>query len=289
MARARRSLTAALAAALLAAIPAAPAWALRALHVDALSMRADRAQVAVGEAFHLAIHVHVREKLSTLDELVLPDVGTMQTLGDERHVSVSPSGTDVVETLTLEPTQSGTFTFAGAYLDAIDARTGKPSRFSANSVRVVVAQPAPRLGEALWSAVRLLITVLLWALVVAAAIAAVILLIRFRRRPRPIADVAPPVVPAPRPAPRSPRDAVAEALRAYRDSPANGSLLRLRGALFAAAGASEGATLSDALARTNDAALRDALVAAEHTAFGPSHIRDASSDALIRTTEGWLR
>lgn len=290
MARARRSLACALGvAALLLLAAAAPAWALRALHVDALSMRADRAQVAVGEVFHLAIHVHVREKVSTLDELVLPDVGTMQTLGDERHVSVSPSGTDVVETLTLEPAQSGTFTFAGAYLDAIDARTGKPSRFSANSVRVVVAQPARRLGDALWSAVQLLITLLLWALVVAAAIAAVVLVVRFRRRPRPVADVAPPVVPAPRPAPRSPRDAVAEALRAYRDSPANGSLLRLRGALFAAAGASEGATLSDALARTNDAALRDALVAAEHTAFGPSHIRDASSDALIRTTEGWLR
>lgn len=290
MARARRSLACALgAAALLVLAVAAPAWALRTLHVDALSMRADRAQLAVGDVFHLAIHVHVREQVSTLDELVVPDVGTMQMLGDERHVSTSPNGTDAVETLTLEPTQSGTFTFAGAYLDAIDARTGKPSRFSANAVRVIVAKPAPRLGEAAWSVVQLLVTLLLWALVVAAAIAAVVLVVRFRRRPRPVMDVAPPVVPAPVAPPRSPRDAVAEALRAYRASPANGSLLRLRGTLFAAAGASEGATLRDALARTDDPALRDALVAAEHAAFGPSHARDASSDALMRTTEGWLR
>jgi hypothetical protein len=289
MARARRSLTAALAAALVAATPAAPASALRALHVDALSMRADRAQLAVGDVFHLAIHVHVRERVSTLDELVLPDVGTMQTLGDERHVSVSQSGTNVVETLTLEPTQSGTFTFAGAYLDAIDARTGKPSRFSANAVRVVVAQPAPRVGDAAWTAAQILFTLLLWALVVVAAIAAVVVIVRLRRRARPVVDVPPPVAPGPVAPPRSPRDAVAEAFRAYRDSPANGSLLRLRGALFAAAGASEGATLSDALAQTGDAALRDALVAAEHAAFGPSHASDASAQALVRTTEGWLR
>ncbi len=293
MARARRSLAlAALCAALTAgAVPAGPslAAALPRLHVDALSMRADRTQVQVGETFHLAIHVHVREPVTRLDELVIPDVGTMQLLGDERNVSTSPSGADVVETLTLEPTQAGTFTFAGAYLDAIDARTGKPSRFSSNPVRVVVAAPAPRLGEAVWSAVQLLVAMVLWALVVAVVIAAIVLVVRFRRRPRPVVDAAAPVVPAAPPPARSPRDVVADALRAYRDSPANGSLLRLRGALFVAAGASEGATLRDALARTDDAALRDALIAAEHAAFGPTHAREASSETLIRTTEGWLR
>jgi hypothetical protein len=293
MARARRGLAlGALCAALAAgAVPAVSSLAvgLPRLHVDALSMRADRTQVQVGETFHLAIHAHVREPVTRLDELVIPDVGTMQLLGDERNVSTSPSGADVVETLTLEPTQAGTFTFAGAYLDAIDARTGKPSRFSSNPVRVVVVAPAPRLGEAVWSAVQLLLTLLLWALVAAAAIAAVVLAVRFRRRPRPVVDVAAPVAPAAPPPPRSPRDAVADALRAYRASPANGSLLHLRGALFAAAGASEGATLRDALAQTDDAALREALVAAEHAAFGPSHAREASSEALIRTTEGWLR
>ena len=93
--------------------------------------------------FHLAIHVRVRENVAALDELVVPDVGTMQLEGDERHVTSSPAGTDVVETLTLEPTAPGTFTFKRAYLDAIDARTRKPSRFSANPVRVVVGAHGP--------------------------------------------------------------------------------------------------------------------------------------------------
>jgi hypothetical protein len=268
---------------------ASPAVALRALHVDALSMRADRAQVQVGETFHLAIHVHVREPVSRLDELVIPDVGTMELLGDERNVSTSPSGTDVVETLTLEPTQAGAFTFSGAYLDAIDARTKKPSRFSANPVRVVVAGPRSDFFGSWIVAAKLIAALALGGTVLLAVLAGVISVVRLRRRERPVVDVAPPIAPPP-PAPqRTTRDAVAEALRAYRESPANGSLLRLRAALFEAAGANEGWTLRDALNVTGDAALRDALIAAEHAAFGPGHAREASSETLIRTTEGWLR
>jgi hypothetical protein len=293
MARARRGLAlAALSAALaVAVVPATSsrAAALRALHVDALSMRADRAQVQVGETFHLAIHAHVREPVTMLDELVIPDVGTMQMLGDERHVSTSPSGADVVETLTLEPTQAGTFTFAGAYLDAIDARTGKPSRFSSNPVRVVVAGPRSNFFGSWWAATKLIAALALGGTILLAVLAAVVSVVRLRRRERPVVDVAPPVAPPPPPPQRTVRDAVAEALHVYRTSPANGSLLRLRAALFEAAGANAGWTLRDALNVTHDPALRDALIAAEHAAFGPGHASEASSEALIRTTEGWLR
>ena len=77
-------------------------WAqgLRRLHVDALSMHADRTAVHVHEVFHLAIHTHVRERVSALDEIVVPDVGTMQLEGDERRVTQGANGTDVIETLT---------------------------------------------------------------------------------------------------------------------------------------------------------------------------------------------
>ncbi|MEA2718486.1 MAG: hypothetical protein QOJ39_350 [Candidatus Eremiobacteraeota bacterium] len=289
MARPRRRLAAAFAAVLLLAVALrAPAFALRALHVDALSMRADRAQLRVGQVFHLAIHAHVREQLTALDELVVPDVGTMQLEGDERHVTASASGTDVVETLTLEPTQSGAFTFNGAYLDAVDARTHKPSRFSANAVRVVVERPNG-FGDAWWSAARVIGAIALAGLVLFVAIAALVAVFGVRRRRR-AATVPPaqPVVAPPSP-PRTPRDDVVDALRAYRTSPANGSLMRLRGALFVAAGANAGSTLRDAVAATSDRALRDALVAAEHTAFGPAHVRDAASDDLIGATEAWLR
>ena len=97
------------------------------------------------------------------------------------------------------------------------------------------------------------------------------------------------VAPPPPPPRTTPRDAVASALRAYRTAPADGALLGLRGALFAAAGVSPGATLRDALAATSDGSLRAALAAAEHAAFGPAVQRDDASQRLVVATEEWLR
>ncbi|HEY0396401.1 MAG TPA: hypothetical protein VGD01_18135 [Candidatus Elarobacter sp.] len=294
MARPRRGLApaawalAAIALAL-AASPPVPALALRKLHIDALGMRADRTRVNVGEVFHLAIHARVRERVGALDELIVPDVGTMQLLGDERSVTSAAGGTDVVETLTLEPVQSGTFTFAGAYLDVLDARSGKPTRFSANPVRVVVESPGAFYGNA-WSALRsLLIGTAVALAAVLASVAVAIALVRTRRRRQPPAAPAAPVAVAAPPPSRTPRDVVADALRAYRTSPANGSLMALRNALFAAAGARAGATLRDALAATPDHGLRTALIAAERAAFGPDFARGAASLELIDSTESWLR
>ena len=274
----------------IAALLTSPASAasLRTLHVDALSMRADRTHVAIGDVFHLAIHVRVRENVAALDELVVPDVGTMKLEGDERHVTSAPAGTDVVETLTLEPTAAGTFTFKGAYLDAIDARTHKPSRFSANSVRVVVTRafalfyPSPYAD--IW---RFMIGIMLAGSAVLVAIAVLVTITRTRARRVPEPAPAPVVTAPPAPA-RTPRDDVADALRAYRSAPANGSLTRLRGALFVAAGTNAGATLRDALGAAADPELRGALTAAERTAFGPAPDRDAASAQLIDATATWL-
>lgn len=266
---------------------AAHAASLRTLHVDALSMRADRANVAVGEVFHLAIHIRVRENVAALDELVVPDVGTMKLEGDERHVTSSPAGTDVVETLTLEPTAAGAFTFKGAYLDAVDARTRKPSRFSANPVRVVVGAGAPVTPTMFAPVWRLMLGIILaGSLLLAAVVAPIAVLTMRQRRAPPVVTVPPPVAPAQ--PPRTPRDDVADALRAYRTAPATSSLMRLRGALFVAAGVNAGATLRDALAATPDRALHAALITAERTAFGPAHERDTSSAELIGATETWL-
>ena len=153
-------------------------------------------------------------------------------------------------------------------------------------MRVVVDKPDALAGD-VWSAVTKLIA---WTALGALGALAVlgVLIGLVLRRPRREAPAAP-VVGAPPPAPRTVRDEVADALRAYRTAPANGSLTRLRAALFAAAGASEGATLRDALSATPDRALREALVAAERAAFGPAHARDAASSDLIGSTEGWLR
>jgi hypothetical protein len=262
---------------------AAPADALRRLHVEALGMRVDRSRVAVGQVFHLAIHVRVRESIAALDELVVPDVGGLQLEGDERHVTRSSAGTDIVETLTLEATAAGRYTLRGAYVDAIDARNGKPTRFSADAVTIVVGQP----GYSYESAALLVSRTVLLVVVLAALGAVAVLIVRARTRRRrapaePVVTVAAAVPP-----PRTARDAVAEALREFRREPEPPALLRLRAALFAAAGAKAGATLRDAL-RAADARLRPALIAAERAAFGPATARADAAAELVRATEAWL-
>ena len=271
---------------------AAGAQSYPTLHVDALSMRADKARVDVGETFHLAIHVRVRERVRALDELVIPGVGTMHVLGDERHVTAGPHATDVTETLTLEAVDPGRFTFTPAYLDAIDATTHKPSRFSANPVTVIVAGKGavPVDSGSLWISLR---TAVAWLLGIVVLFAVALWLgarwLRASARAAAPAYAVPAMQAAPAAPPRTPRDDVADALRTYRTAPAAESLLRLRGALHRAAGASPGATLRDTLAATSDAALRSALTAADHAAFGPAAARDAASVELIAMTEMWLQ
>ena len=148
-------------------------------------MRADAQRIGVGQTFHVAIQVRVRERVAALDELVIPDVGTMHVLGDERRVTASPTGTTVVEVLTLEPVQAGSFTFTPAYLDAVDARTNRPSRFSSNPVRVIVVAPgaAFSLGtQTVWSIVRAAaITVVVIVVGIVLVIGAVVIVLAQRR------------------------------------------------------------------------------------------------------------
>jgi hypothetical protein len=268
---------------------------LRVLDVEALRMRTDRSQVRVGEMFHLVIHVRVRENVSALDELVVPDIGTMQLLGDERRTTHGARGTDVVETLTLEPTAGGRYTFAPAYLDAIDPHALRPKRFSAGrAITVVVTDPARAAGGDGWDLGRSLATLVVVFVVIVAVVLALLGRIRARREPSLVADVTlcfskgPAAPPPPPPSVWTPRERVAAALRPYRRSPGSTTLERLRAALFGAAGAEPGATLRDAL-RSGDPALHDALRAAEGAAFGPAQAREVASRELLDATEAWLR
>jgi hypothetical protein len=303
LARARRTLASAATIAAIVAVLApslAGAQSLRLLHVEALGMRADHTHVRVGEIFHLAIHVRVAENVSALDELVIPDVGRLQLLGDERHTTHAAHATDVVETLTLDATETGRYTFAPAYLDAIDPHDLRPKRYSANhGITVVVASPAVVARRDPWAIGRSLASAV--AVVVIGAVLGLALLgrIRPRRERSPVPDVAlywknAPPAPPPPPPPATPRERVAEALRAYRRSPGRVALEKLRAALFEAAGATPGATLRDALrtlrhAANEDPVLSDALRAAEDAAFGPEDVRGAASRALVEATESWLR
>lgn len=268
---------------------------LRLLHVETLGMRADRSRVRVGEMFRLVIHVRVRENVSSLGELIVPDLGTMQLLRDERRTTHRAGGTDVVETLVLEPTARGHHTFAPAYLEAIDPRALRPKRFSADrAISVDVTESEPAAGDA-WDLGRSLTTLAMESLVVLTVALALLGRIRARRERSLVAGVTlclwtgPAVsLPPSLSAPRVQGDPVAEALRAYCHSPGSMTLERLRAALFGAACAAPGATLRDALG-SGDPALHDALRAAEGAAFAPIEARAAASRELIGATEAWLR
>jgi hypothetical protein len=257
------------------------AQGLRTLHVDDLSMHADRTVLPVGADFHLTIHARVRERVTALDELVVPEVGTMHLLGDERHVRHGPAGTDVDETLTLEPVDAGSFVVPGAYLDAIDARTGKPTRFTANGVRIVVGTASGGGG------IRRIALVLLGLLIAAMGV----LLARrtLANRTRRAALPAEPAATIEPPQTRPPRELVRDAFAAYRRAPSRSALAQLRGALFVAAGSAPGATVRDAAALTADAGLRAALRDADAATFAPADARRAAEEDLLETVATWLQ
>ena len=109
----------------------------------------------------------------------------------------------MVETLTLEPTAPGTFTFKPAYLDAIDARTHKPSRFSANPVRVVVDKASPAQTDPYWQVARFMLPILVAGTLLLAAVALVVTVVRSRRRRLPAVVTVQPAAVAPPPPPRT--------------------------------------------------------------------------------------
>lgn len=246
-------------------------------------MRADRTAVPIGADVHLTIHARVRERVAALDELIVPEVGTMHLLGDERRVRQGPGFTDIDETLTLEPVEAGTTLIPGAYLDAVDGRTGKPTRFTTNGVRITVAAAAGQ-GDGMLRRVAFVLLGLLLATM------GIVLAARTlqRRSPQARAVAAArdplPAVPA-----LSPREAVREAFATYRRAPSRAALGRLRAALFAAAGTRPGCTARDAATATADAQLIVALREAEAAMFAAPGARAVAADELIETLEGWLQ
>jgi hypothetical protein len=285
---ARRARVAALAVAVayaeLAAFASAQTY--ETLHVRRFTMSVDRTTVEVGEPFHLSIAAHVDEPVTQLDNLTLPDLSGFDSLGDERRCVATSAGSDCVETLTLAATVAGVRTIAGATLDAIDARTGKPSRFTSDPVTVTVT------GTAFLDPLRGLVSGLLFAAVraflivifVAAFAFAVVWSISMWRKPAPRPRVAvsprvPPAAPAPPPDPNAALRALADALA---HEPTRANALRLRQAMRATMDARDDETFGD-LARRGAAEppRLAALGAVERAAFcEDERVPDAVREAL---------
>jgi hypothetical protein len=120
-----RQVALALLAALACGAANAHAQTLPELTVTALSITGERTSAPEGQAFHVTIHVHARQRAADLSSLVLPDVTDLTILGDEKHTApVAGDGTDYREVLTVAGIAPGEATISPAYIDARDPSRG---------------------------------------------------------------------------------------------------------------------------------------------------------------------
>lgn len=234
-------------------------------------MKAEPVSLRVGDNFNLTISAHVDEPIAALDHVTLPDLSSFDVAGDSRScVAIGNRGSDCAETVVLKANVTGDITIPGAIMDAVDARNGKPSRFTSNTVVVHVAPPPPRVPG--W------ILEILWALALATlpiatgATVLYIILMKFGER-RPIVRPEPivPIVVAP----PIDRDAELRALVASLASePTRARARAVRAALRTRLGAREDETIADLTRRYRDASqatshphVLTALAAIERAAF----------------------
>jgi hypothetical protein len=264
-------------------------------HVRSFAMRADRAQVRVGDSFHLTIELQVDETTTRCDAINPPDFYGFDSLGEERHISTRPAGTTCIDIITLSPVAPGAHTIPPATIDAIDATTSTPSRFSTNTVAInalhaplrtamIVRNTAIQMFKAL---VVLLLTLALigtayWALArVLPGFAAV------RRIPH--ADHAADVAQA-QPAPLDERERLRAIVTVLAAQPTRRNVLAVRMILRAMVHAREDEVFGELLARvaaTVDPALLEVMRVIERAAFiDDEHLPEAVRDA-VRALKQW--
>lgn len=250
------------------------------LHVRTFTLSADSRNPQLEQPFHVTLTVVVSENLAQLRNVFLPTFFGAEELGDVHQLTHGPGGTTYRETLTLVAHTRGVLSVSPGYLDAVDARDGRPKRFISNSLALPVGG-GPVSG--VWDILRKIALVAI-DLLLLAALAFVVFAIFWRRRvlraaqddneaeanAKP-ADVEPP--------PGQPSDEVADAfdnLRERRDRPA---VLGLRAALWRSVGANDGETLGDVLRGPAgaDERLRRLLTAVERAAF----VEQARLDEMI--------
>jgi len=247
------------------------------LHVAALTLRCDTRSPKIGQPFHLVIAGRLQERLSSVDFVVLPNLAELEPLGDERHVIVTARGTDFSETLTVAARHAGRVHVAGAYLDAIDPRDGKPKRYYSNDLTFTVAGAAPQTQTGLGSLISFLAK-LVGALLVLFVLAK---LLRRKRVPAP-AVVAKSTPESVGPA-ASPLDGLPQALADLRRDRDREAVMRLRFQLWKTAGAKGGETVGDLLARNGArGSLKDALLKTERAAFvDETQLADAVDRTIV--------
>ncbi len=271
----------------------ARAQSLQRLHITALTLSADIAKPQLEIPFHLIIQVHATERVTELDNLVLPSFPGVESMGDEQHLIGSPQGTDYREVLTVVAHRTGAIVISPAYIDAIDARDGKPKRFLSNSLTLTVAGGTL---EDPFAPVRHLVATLIKIVLVAFAIfVAGLIFVRRRQAPEALTSIVleppSPIVPAP-----SLKGELREGLRQLQSAPTRAAVMRVRRILWKLTGAPEGATLADLFDRyfpdvaRVDPELARVLRLTERAAFiKESHMLAAIDDLCVPLGQYVLR
>ncbi|MBV9270158.1 MAG: hypothetical protein JO165_03635 [Candidatus Eremiobacteraeota bacterium] len=279
------NLAAALLAAFLTAVGGVNAQSLQRLHVQTLTLSSDISAPELETPFHLTIHARVSEPIVELRNLELPVFSGLESLGDQRTLSATRNGSNYDEVLTVVAHQTGTIDVTPAYLDAIDARDGKPKRFISNSLRLTVGRGALSPVNAIAAFFMVLFRLLLGAILLVAA--AFVMIAIFRRRTVPVVThTVMPLEVAPESA--DPSTQVSEALNDLRSRRDRVHVLRLREALWRRSNVSPGATLADFLIAEPNVRRRSAARSVEVAAFVEDRALQQSIDEAIRATEGAL-
>jgi hypothetical protein len=287
----RLALRVALALAALAFASPAAAQPIPALHVRSFVLALDKTSVNVGDDFHLRLTTHVDERISTLENVVLPNLSSLEDLGDERRCSAGKKGTECVETLTLDANGPGDRTIGPATLEILDPQTGRPHNITSNLVTIHVtgqaktgSQPPPSdvLAAVTGGLVSLLRNILVFILVAVAGWG-FIWGLRHRQPPPPPIAVAP--VPAPAPGPVVDwATQFAQLSAALELEPTRPRALAVREALRRYLGARDEETLADLVNRNaanGKPKLLAALGAVERAVFcEDSRIAEAVREAL---------
>lgn len=237
------------------------------------TLTCDTPRPRAGVPFNVTLSIRVDENVAELPDVYLPSFFGPQELGDERQIQHGKAGTLYRETLRLVTYANGPVHIGSAYLDAIDARDGKPKRFISNMLDLR-AGPSPAIGAAR--------TFFEAAAAVLAALLAALFAWRLRRKPRMDAP-APAQLPQPKPV----VNGVAQAMMQLRERRDRRAVLELRAALWAAAGARDGETLQDVLARlrTVDAGVRRMLMLVEEAAFTEEARLEAAVARVLQMEE----
>lgn len=210
--------------------------------------------------FSVTLTIRVSERVKRLDNVFLPELFGTEELGDEYSISSDASGTTYRETMELVAHAGGRVGLGAAFLDAVDARNGKLSRFRSNPLTLDVAGPGyPR--DSFWLP---FLSVALFAGI--AGIALWNLLGRSRARPPAAPEPEPQAAPPPQ---REPDRSLELALAQVRMRRDRMSVMNARERLWEEVGAAKGQTLADVLTLPVAAhpRTRALLVALERAAF----------------------